>query len=127
VPPAAVNRELEASPALSPAPALLEQERTVISSTKTRPSDQDRSGASDGRFADAQDGVQVDITYREYSIEAVETSPGRWRAYISRMDGYNIKAYTGQITDQIPPPEGWKNFRLKRLSLPQRNSSTTAK
>jgi hypothetical protein len=52
----------------------------------------------------------MDITYREYSIEAIETSSGQWRAYISRMDGYNIKTYTGQITDQILAPGGMEEF-----------------
>ena len=52
----------------------------------------------------------MEISYQEYSVEAVETSPGRWRAYIRRTDGHHIKTHAGVVTNQIPAPGGLEEF-----------------
>jgi hypothetical protein len=43
------------------------------------------------------------VHYKAYVIEALETSPGRWRARVRRLDGQAIKILTdnGKETDSI--------------------------
>lgn len=52
------------------------------------------------------------IRYKDYLIEPLETSPGRWRARMRRADGRKIKVHiTGNEVDSLTT-SGMESFSI---------------
>ena len=52
----------------------------------------------------------MSVQHKDYLIETIETSPGRWRARVRRADGRKIKILTTENEAESIPTGGMESF-----------------
>jgi hypothetical protein len=54
----------------------------------------------------------MNVRYKDYLIETLETSPGRWRARVRRVDGRRIKILIPEKEVESIPTGGMESFSV---------------